>query len=98
MAKRETTLFEDIKEGLEEAIAYRRGEDTGAYVIMPDTVNVRDIRSKLGMTQVAFSQAFDIPLTTLRKWEQGIRKPERLARAFLKVLDKSPQTVIAALK
>ncbi|MDA0782218.1 MAG: NadS family protein [Rickettsiales bacterium] len=91
------TLFEDIKEGLEEAIAFNNGKDTGAYIIMPEEVDVKAIREKLKMTQAQFSESFDIPITTLRKWEQHQRKPERLARAFLKVLDHSPQTVIDAL-
>jgi putative transcriptional regulator len=64
---------------------------------MPDEVDVKAIRQKLNMTQVEFSTSFDIPITTLRKWEQNQRKPERLARAFLKVLDHSPKTVIDAL-
>lgn len=91
------TLFDDIKEGLEEAIEYDKGKNTGAYIVMPDEVDVKAIREKLDMTQVQFSESFDIPITTLRKWEQHQRKPERLARAFLKVLDHSPQTVIDAL-
>lgn len=91
------TLFEDIKEGLEEAIEYNNGKVTGAYIVMPEDVDVKAIRSKLEMTQEAFSEAFDIPLATLRKWEQHQRKPERLARAFLKVLDYSPKTVLKAL-
>ena len=91
------TLFEDIKEGLEEAIAFNNGKDTGAYIIMPEEVDVKAIREKLKMTHAQFSESFDIPITTLRKWEQHQRKPERLAIAFLKVLDHSPQTVIDAL-
>lgn len=31
-----TKLFEDIKEGLEEAIAYSEGKDTGAYDLILD--------------------------------------------------------------
>jgi len=33
-------LFEDLKEGLEEAVAYNKGKDTGAVVVMPKiTIN-----------------------------------------------------------
>jgi len=94
---KKTTLFEDIKEGLEEAVAFDRGEDTGAVVI-PGEVDVAAIRKQLGFTQESFSAYFDIPLSTLKKWEQHQREPERLARAFLKVLSYAPQTVIEALQ
>lgn len=40
-----TKLFEDIKEGLEEAIAYSEGKDTGAYVL-PDTSNCIETENK----------------------------------------------------
>ena len=96
MAKK--TLFDDIKAGLKEAIAFERGERTGAAIVMPDKIDVKTIRTKLKMTQIQFSTTFDIPIDTLRKWEQHIRKPERLARAFLKVLDYSPKTVLDALR
>lgn len=89
-------LFNDIKEGLKEAIAFDSGEDTGA-IIMPAEIDVKAIRAKLEMSQQKFSRTFDIPLSTLKKWEQNQRKPEKMARAFLKVLDHSPQTVIDAL-
>ena len=45
------TLFEDIKEGLEEAVAYSNGESTGAYIVMPDDVDVKAIRKKLNMNK-----------------------------------------------
>ena len=76
------TLFEDIKEGFQEAIAYNNGESTGAYIVMPDEVDVKAIRQKLNMTQVKFSTSFDIPITTLRKWEQNQRKPEDWLEPF----------------
>lgn len=36
---------------------------------------VKDIRIKTGMTQKAFSERFGIPISTLRKWEQGESSP-----------------------
>ena len=37
--------------------------------------DIKDIRRKTGMSQAAFAKAYDIPLSTLRKWEQGISSP-----------------------
>ena len=36
---------------------------------------IKLIRHNLGMTQKAFSTYLDIPLKTIRNWEQGIRRP-----------------------
>lgn len=61
---------------------------------LPDA---RQIRQKLGMTQVQFAEAFDIPLGTLRDWEQLPIVPDRAASNFLIVIERFPQEVIEAL-
>lgn len=98
MTTKESSFFADIKQGLEEAIDFDKGKPTGASIIIPRTVDIKAIRSDLGMTQEQFSQRFDIPLGTLRKWERNERIPDRMACAFLKVLQHSPQTVMDALR
>ena len=37
--------------------------------------DVIEFRSRLGLTQTEFALRYDIPLTTLRNWEQGLAKP-----------------------
>ena len=37
--------------------------------------DMKELRESTGMTQKAFAMAYDIPLSTLRKWEQGESKP-----------------------
>lgn len=54
-------------------------------------------RLKLGMTQSAFSQCFGAALPTLRKWEQGARRPEGPARVLLRVIQSEPDAVRRAL-
>ncbi len=36
---------------------------------------IRILRSKAGMTQAAFADAYEIPLRTLQSWEGGEREP-----------------------
>lgn len=36
---------------------------------------IRELRDATGLTQKAFATQFDIPLSTLRKWEQGEASP-----------------------
>ena len=59
--------------------------------------NPRRIRERLKLTQEQFSDQFEIPLGTLRDWEQGISCPDRAARTLLRVIDKDPEAVVNAL-
>ena len=47
---------------------------------------IRELRDATGMTQKEFSQMYGIPLSTLRKWEQGESSP---APYVLKLLAKT---------
>lgn len=58
----------------------------------------RRVRKRTGLTQTAFAQRIGVPLDTVRNWEQGKRSPAGPARALLKVLDRSPETALAALE
>jgi putative transcriptional regulator len=60
-------------------------------------IDVRAARLKLGMTQPAFSECFGVALPTLRKWEQGARRPEGPARVLLRVIEAEPDAVRRAL-
>jgi putative transcriptional regulator len=60
-------------------------------------VDVKAIRTKLGMTQEEFSGRFGFSVNTLRHWEQGKRVPEGPTRAYLIVIDRDPEAVQRAL-
>ncbi len=95
--KKKPSLADDIVRGLENAAAFLDGRPVKARVHVPDTVNVKAIRRKLGMTQAQFCAAFGFDVRALREWEQGRRSPERAARAYLRVIAKAPGTVHRAL-
>jgi putative transcriptional regulator len=59
---------------------------------------VKIIRRALGLSQELFSEQFRIPLGTLRDWEQGRKEPDAAARAYLKVIGRNPQAVVAAFQ
>lgn len=42
---------------------------------MNTVLNIRDLRSKLGITQSEFAQRYNIPFRTVQNWETGLRKP-----------------------
>ena len=59
--------------------------------------SVRALRKKLGLSQAEFAARFHLPLGTVRDWEQGRRQPDRLARNFLRVIERAPKVVEKAL-
>ncbi len=92
-------VAESIRRGLEEAIAYVEGTaDPSVYnVHIPETIDVKAIRTKIGMTQEEFAGRFGFSVNTLRHWEQGRRIPEGPTRAYLLVIDRNPKAVQKAL-
>jgi len=94
-----TKAYEQIKAGLEDAIAYNKGDKSRgkAHVVDVDTIDIAAARKKLGMTQDVFAFTFGISAGTLRGWEQGRRHPDGPARILLKVIDLEPDAVKRAL-
>ncbi len=60
-------------------------------------VFARQVRARCGLTQAAFAQKIEVPIETVRNWEQGKRAPRGPARALLKVIARSPEAAFAAL-
>jgi len=54
---------------------------------------VKTLRRALGFTQEEFAVRYQIPLGTLRDWEQGRTEPDQPARAYLKVIARDPERV-----
>ena len=96
MSKR---AFDKIMQGIGEARAYLEGTaDKRRYrVHVPEKIDVKKIRRRLGLSQEAFAQTYGFALSAVRDWEQGRRKPERSARILLKIVEKEPGAVTRAL-
>jgi putative transcriptional regulator len=58
----------------------------------------KTLRRALGLTQKEFAARFQIPIGTLRDWEQGRAEPDQPARAYLKVIAADAATVQRALE
>lgn len=56
------------------------------------------VRRRSGMTQEQFAATYQLPLGTLRDWEQGRTEPDKAALVLLRVIDKNPNGVQLALK
>ena len=95
VARKRPTVGERIIEGLEQAVAWSRGENSRARVTLvqvPD-VDVRDVRQRMGLSQAQFATKFGFPPATLRNWEQGRARPDASTRVLLAVIAKHPSAV-----
>jgi putative transcriptional regulator len=90
-------MFSDLKQGLVEVDAFLSGQREGFKVTIPDAIDVKEIRSRLNMTQLAFSSSFGFSLDAVKHWEGGRRTPEAPIRAFLTVIARDPKAVLDAL-
>lgn len=53
----------------------------------------KTIRRTLGLTHEEFAVRYQIPIGTLRDWEQGRTEPDQPARAYLKIIVRDPDGV-----
>ncbi len=91
---------ESILRGARDALAYARGDKSrgrATVIYVPERVDVKAVRKRLGLSQAAFAARFGFSVGTLRDWEQERRRPEGPARALLTVIDREPEAVERAL-
>jgi putative transcriptional regulator len=66
-------------------------------VRVPDEVDVRALRARLGLSQDEFARKYAIPLHTLRKWEQKTRRPDQTSRVYLTTIARDPKAIARLL-
>ena len=98
-------MFDLLKEGLEEAIAYEKGLSKNVRVkkkrIGVDEVpeqpreyqasDIKNLRKKLNCSQGLLAAYLNVSLNTIQAWEQGLRKPNHAALRLLEIMDKGPK-------
>lgn len=92
-------LFDELKEGLEQAIAMERGEASGKKTILEiipvkrySGKDVQRIRKRNGMTQKVFSAYLGVSQKAVEFWEQGLSRPNGAACRLMSLMEdgKSP--------
>jgi putative transcriptional regulator len=97
---RRRNIAGEILEGLADASDYLAGRNVRVRVTrvqVPAAVNVRAIRRSLKLSQPEFARRYALPLASLRKWEQGARKPDAATRAYLTLIARNPRVVAETL-
>jgi putative transcriptional regulator len=100
MSDHETaSFFERLKKGLEESLAYSRGELSLKTTTLPappppaSRAKVVALRRKLRMSQSVFAAALNVSTKLVQSWEQGTRKPDRGELRLIEILIKQPDIV-----
>ncbi len=84
-----SSLFEDLKEGLQEAIDFEKGTGkakTTVFMIAPVTKysnkQIKSIRNKSGMTQAVFANYMGCPKKPLKHGNWGAHTPQAQHAGF----------------
>lgn len=93
--KKRPPLAERIKRGLQQAIAFERGEITlrtkeVKIPAPPQNLSADDItriRKKLGYSQAVLAKVAAVSVQTVQGWERGARRPSGTASRLLQLLE-----------
>ena len=103
--KRAGKVERGIIAGLEDAIAFERGDRDAGRVLTARLVaaspappftrdRVIDLRHRLGISQPVFAQALNVSGDTVRGWEQGRNPPSGAAARLLELVEEDPNLVL----
>ena len=97
-----SSLYEDLKTGLQEAIDYEKGIGSARstlLVIAPvkkyTNKEIRSIRNKAGMTQAVLANYMGVSKKTVEAWELGRTHPTGPAFRLLDILDQGKETELS---
>lgn len=86
----------------DEAIARNVAGDPDAAPILTEAETAaalaRTVRRRLGISQKEFAARYQVPIGTLRDWEQNRKQPDAPALAYLRVIAREPALVAHALQ
>lgn len=91
-------VFDQIAEGLNEALAVARGEAEPYKLHVPAEIDVKAIRVRTGLTQKDFASTFGFGFDQLKQWEQGRSRPVQAMRAYLLLINSEPLKMVQALR
>jgi putative transcriptional regulator len=91
------SAFDQIASGMQAAIDYVGGAREGYSVHVPEQVDLKAIRSRLGLSQPVFARTFGFTVGRVRDWEQGRTAIDASSRVLLTIIDREPEAVMRAL-
>lgn len=91
---------DSIMKGLEEALAFAKGQGGEARVteVTVPSVDVVEIRRRTGLSQAQFARSIGVAKGTLLNWEHGRRQPTGPAQVLLALISREPGVVQELLR
>ena len=96
------SLFEDLKQGLEEAIAFNQGKGKArvhrrkvdvAPLPHYQGTKVKHLRERLNLSQRTFAEVVGVSLKTIEAWEANRSEPNGPAQRVLSLIDKEEKSL-----
>lgn len=83
-----------LTKSLEEVARFERGEvQLKTTAVVPPLIDVKRLRSAIGLSQSEFASRFGFSTAAIRNWEQGLRDPEGPARTLLALIERNPKLI-----
>jgi putative transcriptional regulator len=98
---KKSNLFQDLKNGLEEAIAWEQGKiDLRTTTLtLPEKPpkmtkkQIKDLRENtLKVSQPVFALILGVSPAAVKAWEQGLKQPSGTARRLMQLFGKDPNS------
>jgi putative transcriptional regulator len=98
--RKTSAIGQSILRGLREAIAWNEGKNQSVRTtqVQIPIIDVKEVRTRMGLSQAQFATRFGLPPATLRNWEQGRAVPDTPTRVLLAVIARHPEAVDEVLR
>ena len=98
-ARKRQSLFVRTMRGLEEGLAFCKGEIELRTTVIPDSPppvtpeQIVALRKVMNVTQIVMSHVLSVSPRTLQSWENGTRTPSQSSLRLLQIVRQHPEIV-----
>ena len=101
--KKKVKIFEDLKQSLDDALAYEQGKKPPLRVTeFPDPpkplspAQIRAIRKSFNVSQAVFARIINVSPNAVESWEQGVRRPREATLKLLTIAHQHPEVLLSS--
>ena len=101
--KKKVKIFEDLKQSLDDALAYEQGKKPPLRVTeLPgppkplSPAQIRAIRKSFNVSQAVFARIINVSPNAVESWEQGVRRPREATLKLLTIAHQHPEVLLSS--
>ena len=81
-----------VNVGIKVSFTKKELDDLGVKVplVKLSADEIKNIRKSMNISQMVFAKLLNVSLSSIRQWEQGVRKPSGSTMILLELLQKDP--------